>query len=64
MPAQDMADCVGVSASTIRDRIDQLEADCIISGYHPGIDYEAVTLPLQVSFVIFPLIEIQISREF
>ena len=52
MTAQNMADRVGVSASTIRNRIDQLEADGIIRGYHPEIDYEAANLPLQVSFVI------------
>jgi DNA-binding Lrp family transcriptional regulator len=50
--AQDMADSVGVSASTIRNRIDQLEADGIIEGYHPEIDYEAANLPLQITFVI------------
>lgn len=50
--AQDIADSVGVSPSTIRNRIDQLEADGIIRGYHPEIDYEAANLPLQVTFVI------------
>jgi len=50
--AQEMSDKVGVSASTIRNRIDQLEADGIIRGYHPEIDYEAANLPLQVTFVI------------
>ncbi|MFC7131809.1 MULTISPECIES: Lrp/AsnC family transcriptional regulator [Salinibaculum] len=50
--AQEIADRVGVSASTIRNRIDQLEEDGIIKGYHPEIDYEAANLPLQVTFVI------------
>ena len=50
--AQEMADQVGVSASTIRNRIDQLEADGIIEGYHPEINYEAANLPLQVTFVV------------
>jgi len=50
--AQEMADKVGVSASTIRNRIDQLEDDGIIKGYHPEIDYEAANLPLQLTFVI------------
>ncbi len=50
--AQEIADSVGVSASTVRNRIDQLEADGIIRGYHPEIDYEAANLPLQVTFVI------------
>ncbi|WP_327052519.1 Lrp/AsnC family transcriptional regulator [Halomicrococcus gelatinilyticus] len=50
--AQEMADMAGVSASTVRNRIDQLEADGIIQGYHPEIDYEAANLPLQVTFVV------------
>lgn len=50
--AEAMADKVGVSASTIRNRIDRLENDGIIKGYHPEIDYEAANLPLQVTFVI------------
>ncbi|QLG27161.1 Lrp/AsnC family transcriptional regulator [Halorarum halophilum] len=50
--AQDIADTAGVSPSTVRNRIDQLEADGIIKGYHPEIDYEAANLPLQVTFVI------------
>ena len=35
----------------MRNRIAKLEADGIIEGYHPKIDYEAATLPLQVLFV-------------
>ena len=50
--AQDIADTAGVSASTVRNRIDQLEADGIIKGYHPEIDYEAANLPLQLTFVV------------
>ncbi|WP_132058362.1 Lrp/AsnC family transcriptional regulator [Halorussus amylolyticus] len=50
--AQEIADQVGVSASTVRNRIDTLETDGIIQGYHPEIDYEAANLPLQVSFVV------------
>lgn len=50
--AQEMAERVGVSASTVRNRIDQLEADGIIRGYHPDIDYEAADLPLQVTFIV------------
>ncbi|WP_227356864.1 Lrp/AsnC family transcriptional regulator [Haladaptatus salinisoli] len=33
--AQEIADTVGVSASTVRNRIDQLEAEGIVRGYHP-----------------------------
>jgi Lrp/AsnC family leucine-responsive transcriptional regulator len=50
--AQEMADAVGVSASTIRNRIEHLEADGIIRGYHPEIDYEAANLPMQITFVV------------
>jgi DNA-binding Lrp family transcriptional regulator len=50
--AQEIADTAGVSASTIRNRIDELETDGIIRGYHPEINYEAANLPLQITFVI------------
>ena len=50
--AEAMADTVGVSASTVRNRIDRLESDGIIKGYHPEIDYEAANLPLQLTFVV------------
>lgn len=50
--AEEMANKVGVSASTIRNRIDSLEDDGIINGYHPEIDYEAANIPLQITFVI------------
>ena len=42
---------VDVSASTVRNRIEQLENDRIIEGYHPKLDYEMANLPLQVLFV-------------
>lgn len=51
-PAREIAEKTGVAASTVRNRIDQLEADGIIVGYHPEIDYEAANLPLDVLFVI------------
>ena len=50
--AEAMADRAGVSASTIRNRIDRLEADGIIQGYHPEINYEEANLPLQLTFVV------------
>ena len=50
--AQEIADTAGVSASTVRNRIERLEDDGIIRGYHPEIDYEAANLPLQLTFVI------------
>lgn len=51
---KEIADKVGVSTSTVRNRINRLEEDGIIKGYHPEIDYEAVNLPLQLVFVITP----------
>lgn len=58
--AEAMADKIGVSASTVRNRIDRLEADGIIKGYHPEIDYEKANLPLQITFVVSaPPTEIQ-----
>lgn len=50
--AQEIADKTGVSASTVRNRIDELEADGVIKGYHPSIDYEAANLPLEMIFII------------
>ena len=50
--SEDIADKTGVSASTIRNRLDNLEDDGIIKGYYPEIDYEAANLPLRVMFVI------------
>jgi len=41
-----------VSASTVRNRIDGLESDGIIKGYHPQINYEAAGLPLEMLFII------------
>jgi Lrp/AsnC family leucine-responsive transcriptional regulator len=48
---QEIAETVGTSASTVRNRIEALEEDGIIKGYHPEIDYEAANLPLRVLFV-------------
>ena len=52
MTTQEIGDTAGVSPSTVRNRIDRLESDGIIKGYHPEIDYEAANLPLQVTFII------------
>lgn len=49
--AQEIAETVGVSPSTVRNRIDRLETEGVINGYHPEINYEAANLPLQVLFV-------------
>ena len=50
--AQEIADEVGVSASTVRNRIALLESDGIIRGYHPEIDYEEANIPLKMTFVL------------
>lgn len=49
--AQEIADKVDVSASTVRNRIQALERGGVIEGYHPKIDYEKANLPLQVLFI-------------
>jgi DNA-binding Lrp family transcriptional regulator len=50
--AQEIGDKTGVSPSTVRNRIQKLEEDGVITGYHPSIDYEAAGLPLELLFVI------------
>jgi DNA-binding Lrp family transcriptional regulator len=40
--SSDVATEVDASASTVRNRIQQLESDEIIRGYHADVDYEAV----------------------
>jgi Lrp/AsnC family leucine-responsive transcriptional regulator len=49
--AQQIAETVDVSASTVRNRIEALEAGGVLEGYHPKIDYERANLPLQILFV-------------
>ena len=50
--AADIAEHVGVSASTVRNRIDRLEAEGVIEGYRPVVDYERASFPLRTMFVI------------
>jgi DNA-binding Lrp family transcriptional regulator len=50
-PAGDIADEVGVSASTVRNRIANLEGHDIIDGYHPKLDYEKAGYSLRTLFV-------------
>lgn len=50
--AQEMAERVGVSASTVRNRIEALEESGVVDGYIPAINYEAADFPLRVMFVI------------
>jgi DNA-binding Lrp family transcriptional regulator len=47
----EIAEEVDVSASTVRNRIEQLEESGIIQGYFPKIDYEQANYPLHVMFV-------------
>lgn len=47
----EIAERVGVSASTVGKRISRLEEEGIIRGYLPEIDYGQAGFPLQVLFV-------------
>ena len=47
----EISERVGVSPSTIGNRIDRLEEIGVIKGYRPDIDYELAGLPLRVLFV-------------
>ncbi|OVE86234.1 Lrp/AsnC family transcriptional regulator [Natronolimnobius baerhuensis] len=49
--AEEMGEEAGVSASTIRNRIERLEDVGVIEGYHPHIDYEAANYQLHL-FII------------
>lgn len=47
----EMAKQVGVSASTVRNRIEDLETEGIIQGYYPEIDYDKAGLQLHMLFI-------------
>lgn len=47
----EISDRVGVSPSTVGNRIERLEDEGILKGYHPDIDYDRADLPLRVLFV-------------
>lgn len=47
----DIAEEVEVSASTVRNRIEELEESGIVEGYYPKINYERANFPLHVLFV-------------
>jgi len=47
----EIAEEVDVSASTVRNRIEDLEAKGVIEGYYPKINYEIANFPLRVLFV-------------
>ncbi|WP_458185311.1 Lrp/AsnC family transcriptional regulator [Haladaptatus sp. NG-WS-4] len=47
----EMGNAVSVSASTVGNRLQRLEADGIVKGYHPQIDYHHAGFPLRVLFI-------------
>lgn len=46
-----MGEAVGVSASTVRNRIEGMEETGIVRGYYPDIDYDKAGLQLHVLFI-------------
>lgn len=46
----DMAEELPVSEGTVRNRIDRLETEGIITGYVPTLDYDAAGYPLTIVF--------------
>jgi len=49
--ASEIADKAGVSASTVRNRIRNLEESGILTGYRPEVNYEAASYQLQTLIV-------------
>lgn len=47
---QSMGDSVGVSASTVRNRLEDMESAGVIRGYHPEIGYDRAGFDLRVLF--------------
>lgn len=45
---REMGEQVGVSASTVRNRIEDMEEKGVIRGYHPDVDYAKAGLQLHV----------------
>lgn len=45
-----IAEAMDVSASTVRKRIQRLEAEGIVTGYHASVDYEQAGYPLYMQF--------------
>lgn len=48
---EQMGERVGVSASTVRNRIENLEEAGIIRGYYPDVDYDKAGLQLYVEII-------------
>ena len=51
LTTEEMAEQVGVSASTVRNRIQRMEDIGIIRGYYPDIDYDKAGLQLYVEII-------------
>lgn len=49
--AAEMAESVGVAASTVRNRIGRLESEGVIRRYHLEVDYERAGFPLHAVLV-------------
>lgn len=49
--AAEIAEAVGVSAGTVRNRIDRLEEQGVLEGYIPDIDYETAGFELHIFHV-------------
>jgi DNA-binding Lrp family transcriptional regulator len=49
--SNDIAEQVGISASTVRMRLDKLEESGIIRGYHIDIDYDLAGYPLYTKII-------------
>ncbi len=47
----EIGDAVGVSASTVGNRLQRLEEMDIVEGFHPQIDYHNAGFPLRVLFI-------------
>lgn len=48
---EEMGEKVGVSPSTVRNRIEKMEEEGVIIGYQPSIDYDETGLQLHVIFI-------------
>lgn len=48
---REMAEQIGVSASTVRNRIERMEEEDVIRGYYPEIDYDTAGLQLHMLFI-------------
>lgn len=48
---EEMGKRAGVAASTVRNRINNMEEQGILRGYHPDIDYDKAGLSLHVFFI-------------